>query len=254
MQKEKKLMDSEVENISAPAEIVPPQPESQREASQNEAQVESRQDRNWREMRKAQDELIQKTKLQEEMIARLLSVQKPVEPAVDHEWEELEKIADDEHIPKGKVKKLINKAKQDAAQSAQEAVEKAFEQREKSRFMDKLKSQFSDFDDIVNPETLSLLEENDPQLAITIAEVKDPYKIGLQSYKYIKALGLADKVPQARRVKEVEKKLEQNAKTVQSPQAFDKRPMAQAFRLTETEKRDLYNEMMEAASRAGGGY
>jgi len=89
---------------------------------------------------------------------------------------------------------------------------------------------------------------------MAIAESKDPYKIALQSYKYIKATGLAHKVPASRRAKEVDKKIEQNAKTIQTPQAFDKRPMAQAFKQTEAEKSQTYNEMMHYANQAGGGY
>ena len=57
------------------------------------------------------------------------------------------------------------------------------------QFMDRLNRQYSDFSEVVNPETLSILEEKEPELAATIADLKDPYKIGVQSYKYIKAMG-----------------------------------------------------------------
>ena len=117
-----------------------------------------------------------------------------------------------------------------------------------------LKAKYTDFDDVVNPETIAILEEQEPELAQTIIDLKDPYKIGMQTYKYIKALNIVDSVPQARRSKEVGKKIEENKKTVQSPQAFDKRPMAQAFKLTETEKTKLYEEMMSCASQAGFSY
>ena len=60
-----------------------------------------------------------------------------------------------------------------------------------------------------------------------------------------------------RHAKEVEKKIEKNEKTVQSPQAYNKRPMAQAFSMTnmsDGEKTKLYEEMMGYASQAGHGY
>jgi hypothetical protein len=76
--------------------------------------------------------------------------------------------------------------------------------------------------------------------------------MAITSYKYIKALNLVDKVPNARRVREVEKKLDRNGKTIQSPMAFDKRPMAQAFKSTEADKNRLYEEMMGYASQANG--
>jgi hypothetical protein len=101
-------------------------------------------------------------------------------------------------------------------------------------------------------ETLELLETKDPELAETIAQLKDPYKMGIQSYKYIKALGLQNELPTARRHKEIEKKLEKNAKSVQTPMAYDKRPIAQAFKATEADKRRLYEEMMQYAQQSSG--
>jgi DNA-directed RNA polymerase subunit F len=245
----------EVENQGVMQQEIAPPETSQQDSVESQPPVDDRQERNWREMRRQKEELVRKTKMQEELIAQLLTVkqqtqQQPVAPEVD----ELDNVPDDDYIQKGQVKKLVRKAEERAALVAKQETEKFFHQREQSQFMDKLKRQFSDFDEIVNPETLSLLEENDPDLANTIAELKDPYKIGLQSYKYIKALGIAEKAPSARRVKEVEKKIEQNSKTVQTPQAFEKRPMAQAFQMTEADKKKLYSEMMHYANMGGGGY
>ncbi len=73
-----------------------------------------------------------------------------------------------------------------------------------------MRRQYPDFSDVVNPDTLALFEEQEPELAATIADSKDPYKMGIQSYKYIKALGLVSKAPEARHAKEVDKKLEKN--------------------------------------------
>lgn len=245
----------EVENIGVTPEIAPPETSQQDSVAESQPPVDDRQEKNWREMRKQREELIRKTKMQEELIAQLLTAQQQVsQQSKAPEVDELDSVPDEDYIQKGQVKKLVRKAEERAAQIAKQETEKLFQQREQSQFMDRLKKQFSDFDEIVNPETLSLLEENDPDLANTIAELKDPYKIGLQSYKYIKALGISEKAPSARRVKEVEKKIEQNAKTVQTPQAFDKRPMAQAFQMTEADKKKLYSEMMHYANMSGGGY
>ena len=68
---------------------------------------------------------------------------------------------------------------------------KHFKKQHEDQFMDRLNRQYSDFSEVVNPETLSILEEKEPELAATIADLKDPYKIGVQSYKYIKAMGLS---------------------------------------------------------------
>lgn len=231
--------------------VVAPQDAVHEEVTQAQPQVsiDDRQERNWREMRKSQDELRQLARSQAEMIAQLKAQLSP------QEKDEFDSINDEDYISAGKVKKLIEKkASQIAEKAAKEHAEQFIKQQEQSQFLDRLKRQFSDFDDVVNAETISILEKQDPDLANTIAEMKDPYKIGLQSYKYIKALGLAEKAPVVRRAAEVEKKLEKNAKTVQTPQAYEKRPMAQAFKMTEAEKTALYREMMEHAKGSGYSY
>ena len=230
-------------------EVVAPQAQDHEEAinapqSSSKSQ-EDWQEKNWREMRRSHDELKQIARSQAEIIEQLKQQLTP------KEVDEFEGIADDDYLPVGKVKQLVEKK---ARAIVQAETQKILQQQEQANFLDKLKRQYGDFDDIVNQETLAILEKQDPDLAETIAGLKDPYKIGLQSYKYIKALGIADKVPQARRVAEVDKKIEKNAKTVQSPQAYDKRPMAQAFKTTDAERAAIYKEMMEYASGSGYSY
>lgn len=243
-------MTDEVQNEGVITEVASPETNQQEVVSEQKA-TDSRQDRNWREMRRQHDELLKKNQMQEELLQRLLQSQ---QAAPQQQVDESLNVADDDYIQGSQYKKLREKDKEDARKAAKEEVEALMAKREQMQFMDKLKRQFPDFEDYVNPETLSLLEETDPDLADTIAGLNDPYKIGLQSYKYIKATGLNAKVPASRRVKEVEKKIEENAKTVQTPQVFDKRPMAQAFKMSEADMKNLYNEMTHYASMSGGGY
>ena len=248
-------MDEVLDNNEVPQVV----PDQQTETHEEQPQIQSnevldRQERNWKAVRERQKELERELKMQRDMNEKLLAMAAQATPKAP-EVDEFDQIGDDEYISKGKVNALVHKkAAKIAEDIAQRKVEEAFKQREQLNFIDNLKRKFSDFDDVVNAETLALLENNDPELAQTIADIKDPYKMGIQSYKYIKALGLSDKVPESRRLKEVEKKLEKNAKTIPSPQAFDKRPMAVAFKLTEAEKTELYKEMMGFASQAGSGY
>jgi hypothetical protein len=247
----------EVQEDNAVAQVVPDQQTENHDSEQQSIQVkaeEDRQERNWKAVRERQKELERELKMQREMNEKLLAIASQTAPK-HVEVDEFDQIGDDEYISKGKVNALVHKkAAKIAEDIAQRKVEEAFKQREQANFLDNLKRKYSDFDDVVNADSLALLENNDPELAQTIADLKDPYKMGVQSYKYIKALGLSEKVPEARRAKEIEKKLEKNAKTIPSPQAFDKRPMAQAFVLTDAEKTELYKEMMGFASQAGSGY
>ena len=169
--------------------------------------------------------------------------------------DEFDKIGDEEFIPLGKVKKLAEKNTQKVLKNTEELVRQEVakslqEATRSSQFMDRLNRQYSDFSEIVNPETLSILEEKEPELAATIAELKDPYKIGVQSYKYIKAMGLSQTAKESRREKEVDKAIAKSEKAVTSPMAYDKRPIAQAFKLTDAMKKDLYREMHGYAALA----
>lgn len=241
----------EVENQEAAQEIATPETSPEEIDNSSQPQVEDRQDRNWREMRRKNAELERKAQQQEELIATLIHQQKIV-PLNQPQADELDSIPDEDYIPKGSVKKLLKKEREEFRKEAREEAQRILAEQERANFHANLCKKFPDFDDVVNPETLELLEQQDPDLAATIVELKDPYKMGLQTYKYIKSMGLAAKAPAQRRNKEVEKRIEQNQKSVQSPQAFDKRPMAQTFQLTEQMKQELWKEMNQFAQMAGG--
>jgi hypothetical protein len=244
-------MEDEVAN-SASQEIASQQVESHdQEVKPVSNIVEERKERDWRAIRERQKELERELRMQKEVNDRLLQMTQPFQK---QQVDEDDNIADDEFIPKGKVKKILQKGKQEIVQETLEQVKNMLIQQDQANFRDKLKRQYADFDDVVNPDTLALLEEQEPELAQTIASTQDPYKIGMQSYKYIKALKLEGEVPSKRHKREVEKKIEKNAQTVQSPQAYDKRPMAQAFKMTDAEKKSLYKEMNEYASQVGMSY
>jgi hypothetical protein len=185
---------------------------------------------------------------------QMMQAQLASQQSVRQELDEFDKIGDEEFIPLGKVKQLAEKNSQKVLKNAEDLVEKAVDRRMKKmqddQFMDRLNRQYSDFSEIVTPETLSILEEREPELASTIADLKDPYKIGMQSYKYIKALKLSETAKDVRREKEIDKAIEKSEKSVTSPMAYDKRPIAQAFKLTDAMKKDLYREMHGYAAYA----
>lgn len=201
-------------------------------------------ERNFKAMRLKNDALEKRLKQYEDMQMRMMEVQISNSTPAKQEVDEFASIAEDEYIPKGKVERLVEKKAQKYAEEiAKREVDSYFQKQQQSQFLDRLNHQYKDFSEIVNPETLSLLEEQEPELAQTIADLKDPYKIGVQSYKYIKAMGISSKAPENRRQKEIEKAVEKSEKSVPSPASFDKRPIAQAFKLTDAMKKELYREM-----------
>jgi hypothetical protein len=214
------------------------------------AQAQAREEakeRDWRNMRQRQKEMEYAIQQKDELINRFLQQQQPQSKQEPVEEEE----PDEEYVPAGKVKGIARRTVQPLEKKIHE-LEQKIAQQEQQKLMSSLRTQYSDFDDIVNVETLDMLEKNEPELAATIAQFKDPYKMGLHSYKYIKALGLTDKLPESRRSKEIAQKLDKNSKAVQSPTAYEKRPMAQAYKSSQVDSTALYEEMMHYASKANG--
>lgn len=216
---------------------------------QAQTQYEDKQDRNWREMRRKQKELEEELKRKDDLFHQMmqaqLASQNKTTPIVEEEDDP------DEIAPVGKVKGIAKKAVQPLEQKIAD-LEARLAKQDQDRLFQSLRSKYPDFDAIVNVETLELLEQREPELAATIGEFKDPYKMGMQSYKYIKALNLIDELPNTHRSKELSKKIEQSKKTVQSPLVNQKRPIAQAYRNSEVDSTKLYEEMMYYAKQAGG--
>jgi len=247
---------TEIENQnSAVQEVAPPVENQVHEVKETQQIQEPVTNQHLKAMRLKNAELERELKQLREAQMQIMQAQLAnQQPVRQQELDEFDKIGDEEFIPLGKVKKLTEKNTQKVLKNAEDLVDKAVERRLKKmqddQFMDRLNRQYSDFSEVVNPETLSILEEKEPELAATIADLKDPYKIGVQSYKYIKAMGLSKAATESRREKEIDKAIAKQEKAVQSPMAYDKRPIAQAFKLTDAMKKDLYREMHGYAALA----
>lgn len=256
-----------IEETLSQTETAAPQAESNQETgseaseSQNKSSPDQ-QDKSWiKKVRRDRDEAVRKAQeaerkaqLQEELIRQLMANQamaKDSPPAEDI----LQKVQSQEYVAGEDVAKALKAQKEEFRKELDELKKIANQTVAKNQFAD-LKREFSDFDDVVNPETLELLKETDPSTYQSIDEIKDSSKAYRLAYKMIKAQGLVDKIPDERRAKEVEKRLEQNKKTVQSPTSFEKRPMVQAFKQPESkkDKEALWAETLKYASMGGGGY
>lgn len=240
-------LNSEYEEV-APHET--DQDVTQHDDNSNNAESQARdiaKERDWRNMRQRLKELENGIKIRDEFIEKMKQPvsqsQQQIAPDPD--------VPDEDYIPAGQVKGIARKTVQ-PLESKLEQMERKLAQYEQEKLVHSFRTKYSDFDDVVTPETLELLETQEPELAATIAQLNDPLKMGLQSYKFIKALNLADQLPNTRRKKEISQKLEKNAKTVQTPLAYDKRPMAQAYRSTGVDSKALYEEMMFFANQANG--
>ncbi len=244
-------MTDSVEENSVDQEVAPIETEVVHETQEHSEpkiiqEQESAQEKNWKAMRIRQSELEKELRKKEEMLEKFMTMSlEKQKPAVIEEPEE----PDDEFIPKGKVKSVAKRAVEPLEQRIKD-LEAKLESKRQQDLLSSLKSKYADFDDVVNPESLALLEQTEPELAQSIVASGDPYKMGITAYKFLKATQDPAKIAQKNHSKEIDKKIAKNEKTVQSPMAYDKRPMAQAFKLTQAEKDKLYEEMTGYARMA----
>ena len=242
----------EVENQSSESVVAQPETEASHDEPQ---QLETQQeDKSWvNQLRRERNEFKRKADMQEELLRTLAANQ--AAPQAQHAVEEdfIGDIEKEEYVPGTKVAKGLKKLEAKFANQLQE-IEKKYQQKAQNDAFADLKREMPDLEDVVNHETLDLVAKMNPRLRQTWVGKSD-YEIYVQAYPYIKHSGILEQIPGERRTKQVEKKIEQNKKTVQSPQVFDKRPIAQAFnsaRLSDEQKRSLYEEMMSYGSRADG--
>ncbi len=263
------IQDSEVTEVTPPEEATTAEQQgtSEEALESNPAQEENSQDRNWKELRKKEQdtqrreqEALDKVKIQEELIKNLLqsqqnlSQQQAQQQAPQEEVDEFAEISDSDFMDKGNTRRMNQK---DARSIARDEFRRLEEEKEKQRFIPRLKEIYSDFDEVVNSEAVAKFEKLKPQLAKTIANMSDPFEMGLQTYEFIKLMSPSNGSSKDSHAKEVEKNIDKNEKSIQSPQAYDKRPMAQAFSMSQMgkeEKTKIYEEMMGYASHSGFSY
>lgn len=147
---------------------------------------------------------------------------------------------DDDDIPDGKlVKKLYREIDQ---------LKKTYTQDQQATIPDKLKSKFSDFDQVVTQENVEKLKQTEPELYSSIVSGNNLYAKGVSAYKTLKALGIAKSDPYVDQKKQVQ----ENASRPISTQAIKGQGALSeanifAKGLTPELKKQLQREMQEAA-------
>ncbi len=257
------VVDNDLQMGSAPQQTESSQEQPTQELSETSQVASDQQDKSWiRRNRRDRDEAIRraeeaerKAKIQEEVIKQLMTNH----PAQSGQSEEdiLGQLEREEYATGDKMAKAMKQQKQDLERQIAD-LKKAQQQSYLERQEAEIRSQYADYDDVVNPDSLDMLKETNPRLFTRVANLLkvDPMDGAVFAYETIKGAGIGDKMPDVRRSKEVEKKLDQNKKTIQSPTSFDKRPMAQAMNYPETKeaRQALWNETLKYASMGGGGY
>ena len=227
--------ESVVETAVAQATESEQTSDRQEEAQQPQQIKRNDVDYNWGEARRKMEQLERKSREQEEIIARMQKAQQPAE-------EDFSTLSDDDIITVKQHKKMT-------ATIARQVAEEVSRQREASTVDERLKVKFSDFTQVVTPENIEQLKQNDPELALSLYRLADdPYAQGVAAYKLLKTTGYGspNKAPIPER-----KKAQENSQKPVSVNAVTKQSAignVHSFEngLTPDLKKQLWQEMQQA--------
>lgn len=177
-------MVDESENQNVDEAVVPADDSQVVQERQGEDSVEQQRQRNdveynWAEARRKMNELDRKVREQDDYIAR---IHKQITPQED-EIDEVDRLAEDDIITKSQAKRLAEKM-------VKQSVDNALRARDASTVEERVKSKFSDFDEIVTRENIEYLRKQDPELAETLSYNPDPYKQAVAVYNTLKRMGV----------------------------------------------------------------
>lgn len=214
------------------AESAHDQTEVQEQPQRVETKQESPQDRNWREASRALKELRAQNEELRQQLEQLhtRTQQSPEEESAPDDW-------------------VTNKRLEKRFRDMEEKIKA----REAELVMDRLKARYNDFDDVVTPENIEYLRENDPELAMSLQALKDdPFQQGIAAYKMLKKT----EYYQNRDAMKEKKRIDENMNKPVSQNAIRKTtsPLNEANRfdrgLTPELRRQLYQEMVDAAKKS----
>lgn len=227
---EKESVEAEASQADAPAT----------EAQEQQSQIDAAQHRkrndleyNWVEARKG---LAERDKRIQELETKLQQFAQPKQ--------EEPKIGEDDLLTAKDGRKVF---RQEAAQIVQEALR----QYDAATIEDRLVAKYPDFNDVVSAKNIEFLKETEPELAMSIANLKDdPKSQSIAAYKLLKKIGIGTNNSSPERekaLKNAQKPLSVNAVTKQSAIGN-----AHLFEngLTPELKSQLWKEMQECIKHA----
>ena len=136
-------------------------------------------DYNWREARRKMETLEQRNY---ELESRLNQLSDPKPPQED----DISRLADDDIVTAKQARHLATKM-------AREVAEQTIREREAQTLDDRLMTKFPDFKDVVNRDNLDILQQQEPELAMSLYGLQNkPYEQAVAAYKMLKKQGLGE--------------------------------------------------------------
>jgi hypothetical protein len=116
-----------------------------------------------------------------------------------------------------------------------------------------LRKQYPDFDDVVSPDNIAILNEAEPEIAQSIGSQADLFSKAVAAYKAIKKFGIYEPKEIAQNKETIDKNLAKPRPATSVSPAIGANPLtrANAFAngLTEERKAENYRKMVEASKR-----
>jgi hypothetical protein len=228
------LVEDVASEVQADTQFAPSDQEVVTPEQERPKPVDDLQEKNWRAARSKLEEQnyqIQLLRQELEAVRHRQSLEK--QPEVDEE----EQFTESER----KLYREIKTLKGEITRT---------QQRTSESDIDRLRSRFKDFDDVMDPENIGYLKQNNPSLAKAVARLQDePYEQGLAAYEAIKNTSW---YREKNSNLEEKLKIEQNVKKPVSVQAVRKQGGALgdanrfAAGLTPELKKQLQQEMAQA--------
>lgn len=212
-------------------EIVQPQDAQITQEVSQEQNEESSKDYNFRQLRETNKQLEARLRKSEEMLENMSRSKLSPEESEDLN------IGEEDLIEGKHLKKVIAR------------LEQKIQANEQAYIPDRLRSKFTDFDQVVTKENLERLQQSEPELYNTIRSGSDLFQKGVAAYKTLKSLGIIDEQETYMKNKEI---VQNNHKKPISAQAIKGQGALHeanifANGLTPELKKSLLKEMSEAA-------
>lgn len=149
---------------------------SQSERTESQATQRKRNDveYNWAEARRKKQELEQHNQDLLEEINRLKTAKTPQEE--DDIGIKDDDLAEGKHLRA--LKKEIKNLRSDLEKNRAVTME------------DRLQLKFPDYNDVLTPENIEILKQQEPELAMSISHIPDPYNQAVAAYKLLKKIGV----------------------------------------------------------------
>lgn len=222
-------------------EVAPPTESEQRPVTAEEARKRNDAEYNWAETRRKLQEQERQIRERDAYIAQLKNQHQP-------EPEEEISLAEDDLPTYGHVKKAWKKQEQKLKEELRQEIKTELAQ-------STLKLRFPDFDEIVTQENIEILNQQAPELALSLRDTKDPYIQSVSVYRALKMIGVSgSNKPSPSLANEKEKAIKNAQKPLSVNAVAKQSALGEAYKfengLTPELKSQLYREMQECIKRS----